>query len=281
MIKIGKYNNLYISRFVDFGAYLTDGTEKCGQLEEVLMPGRYLKDNAVVGDEIRAFVYNDSEDRPVATTDIPYATVGQFVFLQVVAVNRVGAFLDWGLPKNLLCPYSEQKVKMHAGGIYLVYVYLDPNTKRVVASAKIRKFLGNSYLDYRNGQRVQALLIGHNNIGYQAIVDDKDLGIIYDNEIYVPLELEQTVTAYVKQVREDGKIDLTMTMPGTINRVEHLGAEIIELLRENRMPLTDKSDPDEVRSLLHCSKKDFKKAVGALYRDRKIAIADNGTISLV
>lgn len=281
MIKIGSYNTLYISRFVDFGAYLTDGSEVDGRLTEVLMPARYVSRKAVVGDQVRVFVYTDSEDRPVATTEVPFAAVGEFAFLQVVAVNRTGAFMDWGLLKNLLCPYGEQKSKMHAGGIYLVYIYLDPNTNRVVASAKINKFLGNAFPDYKAGQRVQALLIAHNDVGYQVIVDNKDRGIIYDNEIYVPLELQQTVSAYVKRVRDDGKLDLTMTMPGTGNRVEHLTSLILERLRGGDMHLTDKSSPQEIKSELHCSKKDFKKAVGALYREKRIAIAEDGTLALV
>ena len=153
MIKLGHNNKLRVGRFVDFGAYLTDD-----EGAEILLPARYVSDDLAVGDEIDVFVYKDSEDRPVATTDVPYVEVGQFAFLQVVAVNKVGAFLDWGLPKDLLVPFSEQKARMQQGGIYLVYVYLDNESGRIVASAKVEKYLGNLIPDYKPGQRVEALV---------------------------------------------------------------------------------------------------------------------------
>lgn len=262
----------------EFGLYLTDGTTRPdGKPDEVLMPAKYVPDDIRPGDEIRVFVYNDSEERPVATTETPFATVGQFAYLQAVDVNKYGAFLDWGVVKQLLCPFSEQKMRMHTGGVYLVYVYLDDKTNRIVASARVERFLGNVYPDYRQGQRVHALITGHTDIGYTAIVDNRHRGMIYDNEIYAPLELESQKTAYVKAVREDGKIDLTLTVPGTGNRVDHLGHKILELIDRNAFPLTDKSTPDEVAAILHCSKKDYKKAIGALYRDRKVALAEDGT----
>ena len=278
MIKLGQYNILRVSRVAEFGLYLTDGTTRPdGKPDEVLMPAKYVPDDIRPGDEIRVFVYNDSEERPVATTETPFATVGQFAYLQAVDVNKYGAFLDWGVVKQLLCPFSEQKMRMHTGGVYLVYVYLDDKTNRIVASARVERFLGNVYPDYRQGQRVHALITGHTDIGYTAIVDNRHRGMIYDNEIYAPLELESHKTAYVKAVREDGKIDLTLTVPGTGNRVDHLGHKILELIDRNAFPLTDKSTPDEVAAILHCSKKDYKKAIGALYRDRKVALAEDGT----
>lgn len=286
MIKIGSYNNLYVSRFVDFGLYLTDkpvtGEEQdeCRRpkSEDILLPARYVPENTRIGDELRVFVYTDGEDRPIATTERPYAVTGDFAYLQVVDVNQVGAFLDWGLPKHLLVPFSEQKIKMRAGGIYLVYVYLDPVTNRVVASAKIDKFLGNVYPDYKEHQKVHALIIGKTEIGYQAIVNNRHKGMIYENELYSPLEIEETVTAYVKNIREDGKIDLTLTMPGTFNRIDRLGEVILSMVARGTLTLTDRSDPEEIKAVLHCSKKDFKRTVGALYKSRKIVIAEDGTI---
>lgn len=278
MIKLGQYNILRVSRVAEFGLYLTDGTTRPdGKPDEVLMPAKYVPDDIRPGDQIRVFVYNDSEERPVATTETPFATVGQFAYLQAVDVNKYGAFLDWGVVKQLLCPFSEQKMRMHTGGVYLVYVYIDDKTNRIVASARVERFLGNVYPDYRQGQRVHALITGHTDIGYTAIVDNSHRGMIYNNEIYAPLELESQKTAYVKAVREDGKIDLTLTVPGTGNRVDHLGHKILELIDRNAFPLTDKSTPDEVAAILHCSKKDYKKAIGALYRDRKVALAEDGT----
>ena len=287
MIKIGQYNILRVSRFVEFGLYLVSDEDDTAPRRagsnvkvpaEVLLPSRYIPDNIAEGDTLRVFVYTDSEDRPVATTEHPYATAGEFAYLQVLEVNRVGAFMDWGLQgKQLLVPFSEQKVKMRPGGVYLVYVYLDTVTGRVVASARVERFLGNVFPDYRPYQRVHALVTGHNEIGYQTIVDNLHRGIIYSNEVYTPLEVEQTVTAYVKNIREDGKIDLTMTMPGTYNRVDHLGKTIMKLMESDSFPLTDHSTPEEIAEVLHCSKKDYKKAVGALFRDRRIARAEDGT----
>ena len=272
-MEIGKFNQLKIARMVDFGAYLTDGDK------EVLMPGKYLPDGARVGDDIRAFVYTDSEDRLIATSLTPFATVGEFAYLQVNQVNKIGAFLDWGLEKDLLVPFSEQKSKMMEDGVYLVYVYLDDNTHRIVASAKVEKFLGNVIPTYRRGQQVHALVCGHSEIGYRAIVDNLHWGMIYDNEIYTPIEVEQTVTAYVKNVRDDGKIDLSLNSPAAAKRVDSLADRVLEMVVNGTLSLTDKSSPDDIKEKLQCSKKDFKKTVGALYRQHKVIIGEDGKIS--
>lgn len=281
MIKTGNYNTLRIERFVEFGAYLVDPTvspkkPQDKEIREVLLPRRYLSDEMVVGDTLKVFVYTDSEDRPVATTEKPYATVGQFAFLQAAQVNRVGAFLDWGLQKNLLVPFKEQKVKMFPGGIYLVYVYLDQTTGRVVASARIEKFLGNVLPEYVRDEKVSALVIAHPQIGYKVIVDNLHFGMIYANEIYRPLEIGQTIEAYVKNVRrEDGRIDLTLTSPGTLGRVEKIATQIIEALEAGKMHLTDQSSPEAIRDTFQCSKKDFKKAIGNLYRQHRIILDED------
>lgn len=272
MIKIGNYNILRIARFVDFGAYLADDDNN-----EVLLPSRYVPDDAAVGDEVEVFVYTDSEDRIVAVTDRPYAQVGEFAFLQVAEVNRFGAFLEWGVPKHLFVPFSEQRPRMQAGGIYPVYLYLDHITKRVVASAKLEKFLGNVIPEYRPGDKVTALVWQHTPIGYKVIVDNLFQGMIYDNEIFAPLELEQTVTALVKAVRDDGKIHLTLGDKAAA-RVSDLAEDIIEKLREHggSIGISDSSSPDEIKAIFHCSKKDFKKAVGKLYKERRILLEDGG-----
>lgn len=271
MIKIGQYNDLKVDHLADFGAYLDagDGTT-------ILMPAKYFPYNETpqVGDEMHVFVYTDSEDRLVATTERPFAKVGEFAFLEVRQVNRFGAFLDWGIEsKNLLVPFSEQKADMKEGGIYLVYVYLDNTTKRIVASQKIDKFLDNVMPDYREGDQVQALVYQHTPIGYKCIVDNLHHGLIYENEVFKPVELEQTVTAYVKNVREDGKIDLTLSAAAK-ERTGDLATLILEKLRNNggTIDLGDKSDPDQIKATFFCSKKDFKKAIGKLYKDRKIEI---------
>lgn len=277
MIEIGQYQDLEIRRMVEFGAYLSepDGTE------EVLMPRRYLTDEMEPGQMVHVFVYRDSEDRPVATTERPYATVGQFAYLSVNAVNDTGAFLDWGVMKELLVPFGEQKVRMHRGGIYLVYIYLDKVTGRVVGSSKIEKFLGNAYPDYRHGQQVDALVIEHAEIGYKVIVDNKHRGIIYANEIYRPIEVEQHIKAWVKRVRDDGKIDLTIN-DRAARRTAALAERIMKYLSEpGATAISDKMPPAHIEMMFECSKGDFKKAVGHLYKERKIAIGADGTIVLI
>lgn len=277
MIELGKTQKLTVRRIVDFGAYLGSGSDDV----EVLLPSRYLPENAAVGDGIDVFVYKDSEDRPIATTEHPFATVGDFAFLSVSAVNDTGAFLDWGLPKDLLVPYSEQKVKMRRGGIYLVYVYVDHATGRIVASAKVEKFLGNVYPDYKPGQEVKALVYEHSEIGYKVIVDNLHRGIIYSNEIYSPIEVEETLKAYVKQVREDGKIDLTLNDKASV-RTASLSDRLLAYLADgSNAPVSEKMSPEMIATIFECSKKDFKKAVGHLYKERRIIIAPDGTISKV
>lgn len=275
MIEIGKYQELRVNRLVDFGAYIGVPGEK----EEILLPGRYLTEEMVPGYMVRVFVYKDSEDRPVATTEKPYATVGEFAYLSVKDVNDTGAFLDWGLTaKDLLVPYSEQRSRMRRGGIYLVYVYLDKMTGRIAASAKIEKFLGNVYPDYKVGQEVSALVIEHTDIGYKAIVNNLHRGMIYSNEIFRPVELENTVKAFVKQVREDGKIDLTLSDRAD-RRTAELADRILEYLgRDDAMPLSDKMSPEHIEMLFNSSKKDFKKAVGHLYKEHKVAMTEDRRI---
>ncbi len=274
MIQLGKYQTLEVVRMVDFGAYLrADNDEK-----EILLPTRYLPEDSKPGDRLEVFVYNDSEDRLIATTEKPYATVGQFAFLSVSAVNDIGAFLDWGLPKDLLVPFGEQRVRMRRGGIYLVYIYVDDASKRIVASAKIDHFLGNVVPEYKPGQKVSALIYEHTEIGYKAIVDNLHRGIIYSNEIFRPIELEENVTAYVKQVREDGKIDLTLN-DIAVRRTEALADKILKYLEAPHAgPVGDKSSPERIQLIFNCSKKDFKKAAGLLYRTHKVVIAEDGTL---
>ncbi|MEZ3520636.1 MAG: GntR family transcriptional regulator [Muribaculaceae bacterium] len=270
MIKLGKFNTMCVVRLVDFGAYLGDPDDE--KSAEILLPARYMPEDLRPGDTIDVFVYRDNENRPIATTDEPYATVGEFAYMQVNQVNDIGAFLDWGLVKELLVPFSEQKAKMRPGGIYLVYVYLDDATQRIVASAKIEKFLGNVFPEYKIGQRVRALVYQHTDIGYKAIVDNLHQGLLYENELFRPVELEETVEAYVKRVRPDGKIDLTLSS-STRDRVDEISDRIIEYLRKpDASAVSDHLSPEEIRKLFGCSKKDFKKAVGMLYRSHAVSI---------
>ena len=276
MIELGKYQTLEIRRIVDFGAYLSVP----GEDTEVLIPGRYLPENMQVGDSLEVFVYKDSEDRPIATTERPYATVGEFAFLSVNAVNDTGAFLDWGLPKDLLVPYGEQRMRMRRGGIYLVYIYVDKATGRIVATTKTDKYLGNVFPDYKLGDRVQALVVEHTDIGYKVIVDNLHTGMIYSNELYRAIEIEEMVTAYVKQVRDEGKIDLTVNEKAVVRQSDVAERIMNHLSKENAAPISEKMSPDIIDMAFHCSKKDFKKAIGHLYKERMVVIAPDGTVSL-
>ncbi len=261
---------------VDFGAYLDMGDDK-----EVLMPAKYLPDEAHPGDEVDVFVYPDSEDRLVATTEHPFALVGEFAILQVAEVNSVGAFLDWGLEaKHLLVPFAEQRMRMRQGGVYLVYVYLDDASKRIVASSKIEKFLGNVIPRYNIGDPVKALVYEHCDIGYKCIVDNLHHGMIYQNELHRPLELQSTVTACVKKIRDDEKIDLTLGDVAQA-RTGELANVIIKRLKAagGTLPLSDKTDPEVINREFGASKKDFKKALGRLYKEHQITIGDE-SISL-
>lgn len=281
MIKIGRDNRMKVAKLVDFGAYLVDASGEDPQ--EILIPQRYIPDDLRPDDTIDVFVYKDSENRLIATTERPYAQVGQFAFLEVAQVNSTGAFLDWGLPtKNLLVPYSEQKSKMRQGGIYPVYIYLDDASQRVVASAKLEKFVGNVFPRYRPGDRVKALVVAHNEPGYRCIVDNLHFGMLYDNELSRPVEVGEAVEAYVKYVRQDGKVDLSLG--DTEQRIISIAERIMDYLRLNEFradaEISDKMDPELIRKLFDCSKKDFKKAVGALYKEHRITISHpSGTIT--
>lgn len=297
MIKLGHYNTLRINRFTDYGAYLVDpmpvsepdetpeidklqrtGAEASDRVfSEVLLPSKYVCEDMAVGDEVNVFIYLDSEDRPVAVMEKPFAEVGQFAFLQVADVNKVGAFLDWGLPKNILVPYKEQNMKMLRGGVYPVYIYIDHATGRIAASARLEKFLNNVYPDFHVGQVVSCLVLCRAEKGYKVIVNNCHSGMIYDSDLHQPLTIQSIVKARVKKVRDDGKIDLT---PGgrTDLRMEELANNILDRLRstpEGTIDIGDKSSPEKIDRMFKCSKKDFKRAIGLLYRHRSIALADD------
>ncbi|MBR6746370.1 MAG: GntR family transcriptional regulator [Muribaculaceae bacterium] len=269
MIQLGKYNSLKVVKFVDFGLYL-DG----GESGEILLPAKYISQTPQIGDEMEVFIYNDSEDRLIATTETPYATVGQFAFLRVSEVNNIGAFLQWGLAKELLVPFREQKARMRQGGTYLVYIYVDDASKRIVASAKIEKFIGNTIPEYVPGAKVRALVYGQSELGYRCIVDNLHSGLIYSNEVFRTISPGEEFDAYVKRIREDGKIDLTISPVVTV-RVERLATNILNRIRANdgRLNISDHSPAEQIQDMFKCSKKDFKKAIGQLYKQRAITIA--------
>lgn len=273
-MEIGNYNELRVSRTVDFGVYLSD-TEG----HEVLLPKRYVTDRMPVGARVNVFVYNDSENRPVATTETPTAVVGQTALMRVKAVNAVGAFMDWGLiAKDLLVPFREQRVDMKAGRSYVVHVYLDRESGRIVASAKLDKFLSHEHPNYYHRQRVNVLVVQRTELGFKVIVDDSHWGMIYHNEIMSDVNIGDRLTGYVKQVRDDGKVDVTLAKIEKA-RVDELSTSILTHLRHNNgtMPLTDKSSPEDIYKTFGCSKKDFKKALGLLYKQQVIELSPEMT----
>lgn len=269
VMNIGKYNELRINRSVDFGFYLVDD-----QGNEVLLPKRYITPQMTIGDIIKVFVYNDSENRPVATTETPTVTVGNFALLRVKAVNAVGAFMDWGLTaKDLLVPFREQRVRMQPGRSYIVYVYLDHESNRIVASAKLDKFLDNKIPDYYHRQMVDVLVVQRTELGYKVIVNDLHWGMVYQSETYASVNVGERHKAFIKQVREDGKIDLTLNKIEKM-RVDDLAQSILLRMKENNgmLDLNDKSSPEEIAKAFNCSKKDFKKATGQLYKLKVITL---------
>ncbi len=272
MLRVGDYNTLRVVKHVDFGVYL-DG----GEYGEILMPKKYVPDHIKNDDEIEVFIYPDSEDRLVATTEKPYAKVNEFAYLKVKEVNRFGAFLEWGILKNLLVPFREQKVDMLQGRSYVVYIYKDEKSNRLAATAKINKYLSTKTPVYNTNDEVRILLFGETEIGYKAVVDNRYTGLLYSNEIYKDVRIGDTLTAYVKKVREDGKIDLMLQKSG-FEQIDSVSLHILQLLKEEDgfIAVTDNSTPEEIKDLFGISKKSFKKAIGTLYKKRLITIEEKG-----
>lgn len=268
MIKIGKYNTLKVVKRVDFGLYL-DGEDS----GEILMPQKYVASGTEVGDMVDVFVYCDSEDRLVATTERPIIEVGEFGMLQATSVGRIGAFMDWGVMKELLVPFREQAEPIEEGGRYIVYAYLDNVTKRIVGSTKLNKYLGNKIPRYSEGDAVDVLIVKKTDLGYKVIVDNLFWGMIFNNDLFDPVAPGDRIGAYVKNVREDGKVDVTIRESGG-ERVFQLAFRIVGYLRDNGgvMSISDSSSPEEIKSVFQCSKKDFKKAIGYLYKRGRIVM---------
>ncbi len=273
MVKIGKYNNLRIVKEVDFGLYL-DGGEEYG---EILLPIRYVSPTFKVDDVIEVFIYFDSEDRIIATTEMPITTVGEFALLKVLSVNKIGVFLDWGLPKDVLVPFREQKKTMEVGKYYFVYLYVDDKTNRIVASSKLDKFLSKDIAEYEENEEVDIFVTNKTDIGYKAIVNNTYWGLLFNNEVFKPLDRGLRTKAYIKQIRDDGKIDISLEKPG-FEKIEGLAKEILNSINANNgfISINDKSSPQEIYQMFGISKKNFKKAVGTLYKLRKIKIEKNG-----
>ena len=273
MAIIGRRNTLSIERASGPGLYLNGGT-----LGEILLPGRYITKAMVPGAKLDVFVYLDSEDRLVATTETPRAMVGEFAYLKVISINlRIGAFLDWGLSKDLLLPFREQEIPVRVGQSVIACVYLDEKTNRIVASTRLRRQLNRSRNTYRDGQPADLLITGKTPLGYNAIVDNDRQGLLYHDNLASPLTVGQRLKGFVRTVRPGGKLDLSLD-PSGYKRVAPLKDQIVELLeaKGGKLDFDDSSSPEAIRATFGCSKKAFKQALGALYKSRRIAFKNPG-----
>lgn len=275
-VKLGKYNTLTVVKRVDFGLYL-DG----GRVGEILLPQRYVPEGTEIGDEINVFIYLDQDERPIATTEEPLAMVGDFAFLDVKWVNQYGAFLGWGLMKDLFCPFREQKKKMEIGDSYIVHVHIDEESYRIVASAKVEKYLCKDHPHYRHGEEVALLVWQKTELGFKVIVDNKYSGLVYEDQVFRHLQTGDRLKGYIGTVRQDGKIDVTLQPTGHQHDLD-FAEELLQWLKDNggHTPLGDKSDAEDIKRQFQVSKKVYKRAIGDLYRKRLITISEDG-ITLV
>jgi hypothetical protein len=268
MIKIGQMNRLTAIKQVDFGVFL-NGEE----LGKILLPRRYVPEGLALGDAVDVFVYFDSNDEIIATTLTPKAMVGECAFLEVKEVNDVGAFLDWGLPKDLLVPYNEQHKPMEAGRSYVVCLFQDPHTGRITASSKLNRHLDERAAGLKAQQAVDLLICGRSEMGYKAVINHTHLGLIFRDEAFRTLLYGEKLQGYIKGIRDDRKIDLSIQPPARQGKAQ-LTEQILQFLREHDgvSTLTDKSDPEEIYRQYNVSKGNYKNALSALYKERKIVI---------
>lgn len=272
MIQIGEYNDLDIIRESPQGVYLGDS-----EGNEVLLPNKYVPEEFKIWETLHVFVYLDHEERPVATTLKPYIRLNEFGFLRCMVVNEVGAFMDWGLEKQLFVPFKEQARPMKEGSWYIVYMYMDEKTNRLVGSSKIRKYLSNENITLKKFDKVNVLVTHLTEKGANVIINQKHEGLIYIENIFEDIRTGDKLEAYIKKVRDDGKIDVVI-QPEGYKSIEPNAEFIYEELKAagGFLPLHDKSDPEEIKNQLGLSKKLFKKAIGALYKDKMITIKDDG-----
>jgi len=273
MIEIGKYNNLRILRRTPFGLYLGDESGN-----DVLLPTKYCPNKFELGDEMKVFVYLDHNEKEIATNIIPKILLHEFAMLQVKDVADVGAFMDWGMVKDLFVPFKEQRQRMEEGRWYIVYLDIDRNTDRLYASNQIDKILQNEDINLTAGEKVDLLVLKETDLGFTVIVNNQHKGLIYENEIFKPLNIGDKLIGYVKNIREDNKIDISLQPIGFENFNDVNTELILQKLIENEgfLAITDKSTPDEIYSTFGISKKAFKKSLGSLYKQRKISIEPNG-----
>jgi predicted RNA-binding protein (virulence factor B family) len=275
-MKVGEYNELEVVKELDFGIYFREGDV------EILMPTKWVPSGTKIGDTLNVFVFRDSDDRLIATTVKPMATADTFAFLEAKQVNEIGAFMDWGMDKDLLVPFREQAQRMEPGKSYVVFVYLDEETDRLVGSTKLSRFIIREDVDVREGDIVDLLIYSETDLGFNAIVNDLYTGLIYKNEIYEAIRVGDKMQGFIKRVREDEKIDLSLQKSG-YELVDDVKWRILKLIKEEKglLALNDDSTPEEIKAKLQISKKAFKKAIGALYRERLVKLTDKGVELIV
>ncbi|OCR26623.1 GntR family transcriptional regulator [Pseudomonas syringae] len=270
MALIGRYNSLQVVKHTNFGLYLDGGADG-----EILLPNRYIPKDIPSEDEdwLNVFVYLDSEDKLLATTETPKVQVGEFASLKVVEVNSIGVFLDWGLPKDLLLPYSEEKRTLQAGDYCVVHVYLDKHTRRITATARLDRYLDKTPATYTVGQEVDLLVAEATDMGFKAIINNKHWGLIHKNEVFKFMRAGKQEKGFIKEIRTDGNLSLSLQPVGA-EASSSLNSKILAKLRENNgtLPVSDKSDPQVISGLFGVSKGNFKKAIGALYKQGQIVI---------
>ena len=271
-LKLGDYNHRKVVKEVDFGMYLDGGEEG-----EVLLPARYVPEGCKVGDELEVFLYLDIDEKLVATTLQPKAKVGDFAYLEVAWVNEFGAFLDWGLMKDLFCPFREQKMKMQKGKGYIVHVHLDKESYRIMASAKIERYLSQEIPPYKPGDKVELLVWQKTDLGFKVIIDNQYQGLVYQGQIFKDIHTGDRTVGYIAQVRDDGKVDV-MLQPTGRRMTKDFGDTLLQYLKahDGYCPLTDKSRAEDIYDLFQVSKKNYKKAVGDLYKRRLIVLHEDG-----
>jgi len=267
--QVGRLNTLKVVKEKEFGMYLD-----ADQLGEILLPKRYIPKGLKVGEEVEVLVYLDSDDELIATTETPKVQVGEFAALTCVAVNQVGAFFDWGLPKDLLVPFSQQKNRVEEGETHLLFVYLDQLTNRIVATTKVDALLNREEAPYRTGDQVSIIIGDKTNIGFKCIIDNRFWGVLFFQDAFRQLRKGEKTTAFIKRVREDGKIDLSLQEVG-YKKVRNILDDIMDYLevQGGEMALTDKASPEAIPAVFKVSKGTYKKALGALYKDQKIVLS--------
>ena len=278
MIEIGKYNTLQILRDTKVGLFLGNPTKDPEGIHDILLPNKYVPNEFEIGEDFTVFVYLDHEERPVATTLEPYILLNEFALLRVNYTNQIGAFMDWGMEKDILVPFKEQARPMEKGKRYLVYLYIDEKTNRLVASSKTNQFLKNDIISVEKNEQVDLIVSHITELGINVIINEKHKGLLYKDEVYDDgIRTGDRMRGYIKTIRPDNKIDVSLQIQG-YESIEPNAEIILNELRSSRgfLRLNDNSNPEDIKTVLKMSKKTFKKAVGALYREKLIEIKDDG-----